>query len=88
MQFSQVLGETRNFRIFLPPNYETSGKRYPVIYWFHGFSERFNKPVDDPPHRDYDSGADYGGDNIANFVGHARPDRGKGGWLQPAVRGR
>ncbi len=68
MQFSQVLGETRNFRIFLPPNYETSGKRYPVIYWFHGFSERFNKPVDDPPHRDYDSGADYGGDNIANFV--------------------
>jgi hypothetical protein len=68
VQFSQVLGETRNFRIFLPPNYETSGKRYPVIYWFHGFSERFNKPVDDPPHRDYDSGTDYGGDNIANFV--------------------
>jgi len=68
VQFSQVFTETRNFRIFLPPNYETSGKRYPVIYWFHGWSERFNKPVDDPPNRNYDSGTDYGGDNIANFV--------------------
>jgi len=68
VQFSQVFGETRNFRIFLPPNYATSGKRYPVIYWFHGYSERFNKPVDDPPNRNYDSGTDYGGDNIANFV--------------------
>jgi hypothetical protein len=69
VQFSQVFGETRNFRIFLPPNYATSAKRYPVIYWFHGWSERFNKPVDDPPNRNYDSGTDYGGDNIANFVG-------------------
>lgn len=69
VEFSQVFEETRNFRIFLPPDYATSGKRYPVIYWFHGWSERFNKPVDDPPHRDYDSGTDYGGDNIANFVG-------------------
>jgi hypothetical protein len=69
VHFSQVFEETRNFRVFLPPNYETSGKRYPVIYWFHGYSERFNKPVDDPPNRNYDSGTDYGGDNIANFVG-------------------
>lgn len=68
VQFSQVFGETRNFRIFLPANYATSGKRYPVIYWFHGYSERYNKPVDDPPNRNYDSGTDYGGDNIANFV--------------------
>ena len=68
VQFSQVFGETRNFRIFLPPAYETSAKRYPVIYWFHGYSERFNKPVDDPPHRDYDSGTDYGGDTISSFV--------------------
>jgi enterochelin esterase-like enzyme len=37
---SQVFGETRNYRIFLPPDYGTSGKRYPVIYWFHGWSER------------------------------------------------
>ena len=69
VEFSQVFGETRNYRIFLPPNYEHSGKRYPVVYWFHGYGERFNKPVDDPPNRNYDSGTDYGGDNIANFVG-------------------
>lgn len=68
VEFSQIFGETRNFRIFLPPDYATSGKRYPVIYWFHGYSERYNKPVDDPPNRNYDSGTDYGGDNIANFV--------------------
>lgn len=68
VQFSQIFGETRNFRIFLPPDYATSAKRYPVIYWFHGYSERFNKPVADTPNRDYDTGADYGGDNIANFV--------------------
>jgi hypothetical protein len=42
---SQVSGETRHYRIFLPPDFETSGKRYPVIYWFHGWSERYNKPV-------------------------------------------
>jgi Putative esterase len=72
VHFSQVFEETRNFRIFLPPDYAASAKRYPVIYWFHGWSERFNKPVSDPPHRDYDSGTDYGGNNIANFVaGHA-----------------
>ena len=68
VQFSQVFEETRNYRIFLPPNYDTSGKRYPVIYWFHGWGERFNQPVDDPPNRNYDTGTDYGGDNIANFV--------------------
>jgi len=71
VQFSQIFGETRNFRIFLPPDYATSAKLYPVIYFFHGWSERYNKPVDDPPNRNYDTGPDYGGDNIANFVaGH------------------
>ena len=69
VQFSQVFEETRNFRIFLPANYATSGKRYPVIYWFHGWGERFNQPPEDPSHHNYDSGTDYGGDNIANFVG-------------------
>ncbi|MFN7992518.1 MAG: alpha/beta hydrolase-fold protein [Bryobacteraceae bacterium] len=68
VQFSQIFLETRNFRIFLPPDYATSGKRYPVIYWFHGWSERYNKPVADTPHKNYDAGTDYGGDNIANYV--------------------
>src|ERR1051326_5600236 len=66
---SQVFGETRNYRIFLPPDYATSGKRYPVIYWFHGYSERYNKPVDNPKDRNYDAGSDYGGDTIAGYVG-------------------
>jgi poly(3-hydroxybutyrate) depolymerase len=48
---SQVSGETRHYRIFLPPDYETSGKRYPVIYWFHGWSERNNNPVARDPGR-------------------------------------
>ncbi len=63
---SRVFGETRHYRIFLPPDYETSSQRYPVIYWFHGYGERYNQPVQ--PGRDYDRGSDYGGDNIANFV--------------------
>ena len=66
---SQVLGETRHYRIFLPPDYGTSGKRYPVIYWFHGHSERYNKPVQGRNDRNYDSGPDYGGDTIGAYVG-------------------
>ena len=34
--FSSVLGRSRNYRIFLPPDYYQSGKRFPVLYWFHG----------------------------------------------------
>ena len=34
--FSTVFGKTRNYRVFLPPDYISSGKRYPVLYWFHG----------------------------------------------------
>jgi len=64
---SKVFGEERNFRVFLPPDYETSGKRYPVVYFFHGWSERFNKGPRGLS--GYDSGAEYGGDNIARFVG-------------------
>ena len=66
---SQVFGETRNYRIFLPPDYGTSGKRYPVIYWFHGYSERHNQPPANTKDRNYDQGSDYGGDTIAAYVG-------------------
>jgi pimeloyl-ACP methyl ester carboxylesterase len=38
---SKVFGEPRHYRILLPPNYETSGRRYPVIYYFHGHSDRY-----------------------------------------------
>jgi pimeloyl-ACP methyl ester carboxylesterase len=69
---SQVLHETRHYRIFLPPDYATSGKRYPVIYWFHGWSERYNKPVARDPGRNYDQGDGgvYGGDTVGRFVGN------------------
>src|SRR2546421_9678930 len=68
---SQVFGETRHYRIFLPPDYAASGKRYPVIYWFHGWSERYNKPVAREAERNYDQGDGvYGGDTIGRFVGH------------------
>jgi pimeloyl-ACP methyl ester carboxylesterase len=63
--FSQVFHETRHYRIFLPSGYEATSKRYPVIYWFHGFGERYNKG---PAGKEYDQGNDYQGDNLANFV--------------------
>jgi len=34
--YSVIMGGNRNYRIFLPPDYYLSGKRYPVLYWFHG----------------------------------------------------
>ncbi len=34
--FSKVFQRTKPYRIFLPDGYHTSGKRYPVIYYFHG----------------------------------------------------
>lgn len=65
--YSKVFGEERNFRVFLPPDYDGSNKRYPVVYFFHGWSERYNKG---PRGRSgCDSGDDCGGDNIARFVG-------------------
>ncbi len=34
---SQVMGAARTYTAVLPPSYATSQKRYPVIYWLHGF---------------------------------------------------
>jgi len=48
---SKVFGQERHYRIFLPPDYEGSGKRYPVIYYFHGHSDRYTL-------EDYDNGLD------------------------------
>jgi pimeloyl-ACP methyl ester carboxylesterase len=39
--YSKLFGETRHYRLFLPHNYEKSGKHYPVIYYFHGHSDRY-----------------------------------------------
>lgn len=49
--FSKTFNEERNYRIFLPAGYETSTKRYPVIYYCHGHSDRYTIER-------YDNGAD------------------------------
>jgi len=36
VHFSQVFNREKPYRIFLPSDYHTSQKRYPVIYYFHG----------------------------------------------------
>ncbi len=60
---SRVFGQSRFYRIFLPPDYETSGKAYPVIYYFHGHSDRYTLER-------YDNGTDTA-PKIARFVaGH------------------
>src|SRR5258708_8220121 len=60
--FSKVLGEERTYRILLPPDYEASGKRYPVIYYFHGHSDRYTLEK-------YDNGTDTI-PKMADFVAH------------------
>lgn len=66
--FSTVFGEIRNYRIFLPQGYfENPQKRYPVIYFYHGWSQRyFGSGPDGYNH--FEKGDDNGGDNIADFV--------------------
>jgi pimeloyl-ACP methyl ester carboxylesterase len=49
--FSHVFGEERHYRIFLPANYNSVSTRYPVIYYFHGHSDRYTL-------EDYDHGTD------------------------------
>lgn len=64
--YSNVFGEIRNYRIFLPPGYdEDSLKRYPVIYYYHGWSQRYFGSINDFR---ADEGQSNDGDNIANFV--------------------
>lgn len=66
--YSHVFGEIRKYRIFLPAGYvDNPEKRYPVIYFFHGWSQRYFGPVGDD-YSNYDQGDDNNGDNIANFV--------------------
>jgi len=38
---SKVFAEPRHYRIFLPADYETQTRHYPVIYYFHGHSDRY-----------------------------------------------
>src|SRR6266542_717242 len=51
---SEMLGRTMPYRLYLPEGYETSGRRYPVIYLLHGQSGR------------YDEWSGYGVEMVAN----------------------
>lgn len=64
--YSAVFGEVRNYRIFLPPGYgENPLRKYPVIYFYHGWSQRYFGSIHDFR---ADEGESNEGDNIANFV--------------------
>jgi len=69
--YSTVFGEIRNYRIFLPPDYyDNPQKRYPVIYYYHGWSQRYFGSTSHTS-KGVDKGEDNDGDNIANYVaGH------------------
>lgn len=41
--YSQVFGKEKTYRIYLPEDYEHSDKKYPVIYFFHGWGGRYFK---------------------------------------------
>jgi len=41
--YSHVFGKEKTFRLYLPDNYKQSGKKYPVIYFFHGWGGRYYK---------------------------------------------
>lgn len=41
--YSQVFGKQKIYRLYLPDNYKLSGKKYPVIYFFHGWGGRYYK---------------------------------------------
>lgn len=44
---SQAMRGPRAYRVYLPPAYPASQKRYPVIYWFHGYeSENQERAAD------------------------------------------
>jgi len=66
--YSHVLAEVRNFRVFLPGDYEESAeKKYPVIYFMHGWSQRsFGSGGN--TYSEYDQLDQNNGDNIEKFV--------------------
>ena len=36
---SKILKGERNFAVYLPPDYETSSRSYPVLYLLHGYTD-------------------------------------------------
>lgn len=50
---SAVFGHDKTYRLYLPASYQNSQKRFPVIYFFHGWGGRYFK--DDNAKLEYDS---------------------------------
>jgi hypothetical protein len=47
VHFSNVFNAERHYRVILPPDYFIRPKkRYPVIYYFHGYGGRYNGPAE------------------------------------------
>ena len=65
--YSSVFAENRNYSIFLPKDYDVSNKKYPVIYFLHGWGQRYFGEGD-YKYAGYDSANDNNGDNIGNYV--------------------
>lgn len=66
--YSNVMGENRNYRVFLPPSYSSdTTRRFPVIYFMHGWGQRYFGDGTDA-YASFDKGNDNNGDNIANYV--------------------
>ncbi|WP_339926271.1 alpha/beta hydrolase-fold protein [uncultured Cyclobacterium sp.] len=66
--YSKAFSSNRSYRIFLPPNYrETTEKNYPVIYFFHGWAQRYFGSMGEG-YSNYDFGDENDGDNIEKFV--------------------
>jgi pimeloyl-ACP methyl ester carboxylesterase len=57
---SRVFGQPRHYRLFLPGDYASSDRTYPVVYYFHGHSDRYTL-------EHYDGGTDTV-PRIASFV--------------------
>ncbi len=65
--YSKVFAEARNYRIFLPAGYfKDPTKKYPVIYFLHGWSQRYFGSSNH--YADFDKGDENDGDNIASYV--------------------
>lgn len=43
MESSNIMGGVADYSIYLPADYKTSGKKYPVVYLFHGMGDNNTK---------------------------------------------
>jgi S-formylglutathione hydrolase FrmB len=65
--YSNIFSQIKQYRVYLPPDYYTSNKHYPVIYFLHGWSQRAFGAIG-VGYANFDKGSDNNGDNIANYV--------------------